>query len=306
MNPSLIFPLVAVLASALAVFVPGLFTPFRSAIVPLLALIMFGMGMTLKLADFSRVAQSYRVVLLGVCLQFTVMPFAAFIVARLLDLPTELAVGLIVVGSCAGGTASNVICYLAKADVALSITLTMVSTLLGVVATPLLTWFYIGERIDVPVAGMLISISKIVIAPVVVGVFVNQYFGALSARINRFFPMISMAAIVFIIAIIVSLNRDNISHMGLIVFVAVALHNLIGLSGGYWLGRLFRYPETVCRTLAIEVGMQNSGLGVALTLQYFSAAAALPGAIFSIWHNLSGSLLAAFWSKQEPLATYID
>lgn len=297
MNPSLLFPFVAVALSGIALAFPAVFLPYKWAIVPLLALIMFGMGMTLTPADFLRVLRSYPVVGLGVLLQYTIMPLAAFLVATLMQLPTELTVGLIIVGSCAGGTASNVICYLAKADVALSISLTMVSTLLGVIATPLLTWLYVGERVDVPVAGMLLSIGKIVIIPVLAGVVINHLFGATISRVERIFPMISMLAIVFIIAIIVALNRDNMSQIGILVCIAVILHNMVGLTAGYWLGRLFRQPTAICRTLAIEVGMQNSGLGVALAMQYFSTAAALPGAIFSIWHNISGSLLAAHWNR---------
>lgn len=209
-------------------------------------------------------------------------------------------------GACPGGTASNVVCYLAGGDVALSITMTVCSTLLAIVLTPLLTWLYVGQAVSVPVLKMLVSIFKIVLLPVGVGVLLNTVFTGYVRKIRHLFPMVSVLAIVFIIAIVVAINRRNIAVTGWSVALAVAIHNLAGLSAGYGAARLLGWEERICRTIAIEVGMQNSGLAVALAMKYFSAAAALPGALFSIWHNLSGSMLAACWARRSRLAAPSD
>ncbi len=292
-----LFPLWAILGSALAYAAPELFAGWKPAIVPLLGVVMFGMGMTLTWGSFAEVLRRPGIVMLGTLLQFLVMPLAAWLVARLLGLPPMIAAGLILVGSCPGGTASNVVCYLARGDVALSITLTTLSTLLAVVATPALTLLYAGAQVPVPAGLMIVSIAKIVLLPVAAGVVVNQLLGRHLNRLERLFPLVSVLAIVVIIAIIVALNHVHLALMGPAVAVAVVLHNGIGLAAGYWVPRLLGRDERTCRTLAIEVGMQNSGLGVALAVKYFSAAAALPGAVFSIWHNLSGSLLAGWWRR---------
>jgi len=202
------------------------------------------------------------------------------------------------VGTCPGGTASNVICYLARGNVALSITLTAISTLLAVILTPALTAELVNKAIDVPALDMLLSIFFMVIIPVSAGVLLNHLAGKILKPVRYVFPLISVIAIVFIIAIIVSLNANNFHRIGAAVLIAVMLHNSAGLFLGYFTSRLLGYSPTECRTLAIEVGMQNSGLAVALAIKYFTATAALPGAIFSIWHNISGSILAGFWSKR--------
>ncbi|MES9849652.1 MAG: bile acid:sodium symporter family protein [Candidatus Thiodiazotropha sp.] len=235
----------------------------------------------------------------GVLMQYMVMPFAAWLIAVLSGLPPYLMAGLVLVGACPGGTASNVVCFLARGDVALSITLTTASTLLAIIATPILTWLYVGQKVPVPVASMLWSIFKIVLLPVTLGVLVNMLFGRKLGAFKHIFPLLSVLAIVVIIAIIVALNRSNLANMGMAIALAVIMHNLLGLVGGYWLPKLLGWDERVCRTLAIEVGMQNSGLGVALAVKYFSVAAALPGALFSIWHNLTGSMLAGYWSRRN-------
>ncbi len=193
------------------------------------------------------------------------------------------------------------VCYLARGNVALSIPLTAASTLLAVLATPALTWVYVAQVVPVPVASMLFSILKIVIVPVLAGVLINTYAGRAVAAVKPLLPLVSVAAIVLIIAIIVALNRDQIQVLALPVALAVGLHNLLGLAGGYWAARWLGLNERDCRTLAIEVGMQNSGLGVALAIEYFSTAAALPGALFSVWHNLTGAALAAHWARNAAL-----
>ncbi|NIP72661.1 MAG: bile acid:sodium symporter family protein [Gammaproteobacteria bacterium] len=295
-----LFPLWALLFSAMAYYAPHWFAPARPAIVPLLGVVMLGMGMTLTPANFARVARRPLPVALGAGLQFVLMPLIAWVLALAFGLSPYLAAGMILVGASPGGTASNVVCYLARGDVALSITLTSVSTLLAVLATPVLTWLYAGHMVPVPVGKMLQTILGIVIVPVLAGVVLNAYLGQRLAPLKRVFPLVSVLAIVSIIAIIVALQRKALAALAAPLAAGLVLHNLLGLAGGYWVPRVLGYGPRLCRTLAIEVGMQNSGLAVALASQHFSTLAALPGALFSIWHNLSGSLLAARWSTRPP------
>jgi BASS family bile acid:Na+ symporter len=291
------FPFLAILLSVLAFYLPGPWIAAKPAIVPLLGLVMFGMGLTLTAESFAAVLRRPGVIGLGVALQFLLMPLLAWSIGRSLELPPQVLAGLVLVGACPGGTASNVICYLARGDVALSITLTTLSTFAAVLLTPALTWLYVGQSVPVPIWAMLLSVLKIVIAPVLLGLLINRWLGSRLGSVKEVFPAISVLAIVVIIAIIVALNHDQLAKIGPAAVVAVMLHNLAGLATGYWLPSLFGVDRRTRRTLAIEVGMQNSGLGVALAVKYFSAAAALPGAVFSIWHNLSGATLAAFWLK---------
>ena len=292
------FPFWALMGSALAYLWPDSFAAAKAAIVPLLGVVMFGMGMTLSGRDFMAVVRRPGIVALGVTLQFFMMPLTGWLLANAAGLAGGLVAGVVLLGSCPGGTASNVICYLARGDVALSITLTAVSTLLAVVATPVLTWFYVGERIEVPVFALLQSTAEIVLVPVVLGITVNRLLAGRLARLQSALPLISMLAIVVIIAIIVGANHGSMREIGLGLVAVVILHNLAGLATGYYLPRVLRRNEAECRTLAIEVGMQNSGLAVALATVHLSALAALPGALFSIWHNLSGSILAGHWSRR--------
>jgi BASS family bile acid:Na+ symporter len=212
---------------------------------------------------------------------------------------------MVLVGSCAGGTASNVVCYLAKGDVALSISLTMVSTLIGVIATPLLCAFYLSETVNVDTLALLFSIVQIVFIPVVLGFSCKLFISDFSNRVDPFIPTLSVLIIILIIAIVVALNADRLLDVGLITLIAVILHNLSGLAGGYYISRLIGLDIKQSQTVAIEVGMQNSGLGVALATQFFSATAALPGALFSVWHNISGSLLASIWSRKRASLEYL-
>jgi BASS family bile acid:Na+ symporter len=292
-----LFPLWAILLSVVAYAVPAPFAALRWAITPLLGAVMLGMGLTLTAESFRLVLRRPKVVLTGAALQFALMPAIAWAVARGLGLPDELTRGLVLVGACPGGTASNVVTYLARGDLALSITLTSTSTLLAVLLTPALTWVYLDTTVDVPAAKMLVSVLELVLAPVAIGATLSTYLGARLESVRRVFPLVSMAAIVLIIAIIIGLTRDRIAQAGLWVLAAVVLHNALGLASGYGAARALGFSVAERRTLAIEVGMQNSGLGVALAAKYFSAMAALPGAIFSIWHNLSGSALAARWAR---------
>lgn len=293
-----LFPLWALLLSAIAFYFPAPFAELKPGIIPLLAVIMLAMGMTLTVDDFKRVLSTPGIILIGVGLQFLIMPLVAYVVSLGLNLPLALLAGMILVGASSGGTASNVICYLAGGNVALSITLTLCSTLLAIIAMPLLTWLYLGERIPVPVWGMFVTVFKIVIVPVMVGVLINHFAGRMLATVKSLLPVISVIAIVLIIAIIIAVNQQRLGEVSLVIMLAVILHNLIGLVSGYWIPKWLGYDTQTCRTLAIEVGMQNSGLSVALAIKYFSPLAALPGALFSIWHNISGSLLASFWLRK--------
>ncbi|GGP26658.1 ketopantoate/pantoate/pantothenate transporter PanS [Silvimonas amylolytica] len=295
-----LFPVWAILLSLLAYHNPTSFAPIQAHTALLLGTIMFTMGLTLTLDDFRRVLTRPAPVAAGIVLHYLVMPLAAWCLAKAFNMPPDLATGMILVGSVASGTASNVIIYLAGGDVALSVTISSISTLVSVVATPLLTRLYVDASIHVDMLAMLISIVQIVILPIAAGLVLYRCFGSLVRKIERFLPLISMIAIVTIIAAIVAGSQKSIASVGAVVVIAVMLHNAIGLLGGYWGGRLLGFEESVCRTLAIEVGMQNSGLAAQLGKTYFSALAALPGALFSVWHNISGALLAGYWQGKPP------
>lgn len=295
----LLLPIGAILISCLALIQPEFLMNCSKAIVPLLGLVMFSMGMTLTSDDFKRVLHQPGLILLGVSMQYILMPFIAWVLAIILKLPIAIATGLILLGACPGGTASNVICFLAKANVALSISLTAVSTVLAVILTPLITYLYVDHSISVEVPRMMKSLVLIVLIPVFSGVLINTYFNQQIKKIKRFLPTLSVLFIVFIIGVIVARNHSHLQELGFLIFAAVALHNLLGLIAGYVVPKLMGYDKMVCKTLAIEIGMQNSGLAVVLANQYFSAIVALPAALFSIWHNVTGAILAAFWAKQN-------
>lgn len=292
-----LFPVWALLLSAVAFIWPSLFTELKSGIIPMLMIIMFSMGLTLTFEDFKRVLAMPRLILTGLLLQYTVMPLTALAVSRMFDFDPMLSLGFILLGSCPGGTASNVITYLAKGNVALSISLTACSTLLAVVLTPAITLLLADTTIQIPAADMLINIAYMVIFPVLTGLILNHFYAHHVQAVNHYLPAVAVIAIVLIIAVITALNREQLANIGAGVLTAVILHNLVGLAAGYSLARFAGAAESERRTLAIEVGMQNSGLAVALAIKQFTPIAALPGAIFSIWHNLSGSVLAYFWSR---------
>lgn len=300
-----LFPLWAILLSGVAFFFSEPFSSLASWIIPLLAGVMFTMGLTLKAADFKRILQDPRPILVGVLLQFILMPLLAVVLAKMFGLSNQLTAGLVLVGCCAGGTASNVISYLARADLALSISMTVCSTLVGVVATPLLTGFYLSTTINVDTMGMLVSIIQIVLIPVLAGITLSHFFPELIRPLTPTLPAMSVLIILTIIAIVVALNSDSLLEVGALTLVAVVLHNLGGMCGGFYLSRLLGFDTRQSHTIAIEVGMQNSGLGVALALEFFSATAALPGALFSVWHNISGSLLASQWSRKRESLDYL-
>lgn len=294
-----LFPIWAIALSVLAFLQPSLFIALKAYIVPLLTLIMLAMGLTLTAKDFAQVSKNRKAVTVGVILQFTVMPIVALAIALLLNFDANLTVGLVLVGAVAGGTSSNVMCFLAKGDVALSISMTAISTLLSVIFTPLLVELLAGKAIDIPVTGMIISLVKIVLIPVILGVVINTFLHKPITFIAPILPLVSMAAIVVIIAIVVALNVDNLVTVGPMVAIAVILHNSFGLLAGYFITKKLGFEERVCRTIAFEVGLQNSGLAAALAMKFFAPTAAIAGTIFSVWHNISGSLLAGYWSRNS-------
>ena len=280
--------MLVLLCAVVALLLPELFSHVKPTVInPLLGVIMFGMGMTLRVEDFRIVFSRPKDVITGCLAQFTVMPFLAWLLARAFSLDEALTVGVVLVGCCPGGTASNVITYLAKGDLALSVCMTGVSTLLAPVMTPLLVWLLADKTVDVDVAGMLLSILWVVILPIVLGLTVN------------YLPALSSITICLIVMIIIAANASKLLSGGLVIVAVVMLHNLCGLGLGYTIGRLLGMSTAKRRAVAIEVGMQNSGLASSLATLHFAAypMATIPGAIFSVWHNLSGAAIARLFNK---------
>ena len=286
--------------AAVALFWPASFLGIDTwAINPMLGVIMFGMGLTLSPQDFRIVLSRPKDILIGCLAQFTVMPLLALGLSWAFALPKELALGVILVGCCPGGTASNVITYLAKGDLALSVGMTATSTLLAPLLTPLLVWLLAGTMVQVDTIGMLLSIVYVVIAPIAVGLIFQRYLPQFTKAIVPYLPAFSSIAIALVVGIIVAHNADRLLVGGLIVVLVVILHNLCGLSLGYIIGRLLGLSEAKKRAISIEVGMQNSGLASSLATLHFAAypLATIPGAIFSVWHNISGALVARRFSR---------
>ena len=268
---------------------------------PLLGVIMFGMGLTLKAQDFRIVFTRPKDVLIGCLAQFTVMPLLAFALTRIFRLEEALAIGVILVGCCPGGTASNVITYLAKGDLALSVGMTAVSTLLAPVLTPLLVWLLAGKTVDVDVLGMLLSILWVVILPIALGLLVKRFWPRTTERASAYLPAVSTLAICVIVLIVIAANAHKLLDGGLLVLLVVVLHNVSGLGAGYLIGTLLRLTPAKRRAISVEVGMQNSGLASSLATLHFAAypLATIPGALFSVWHNISGAVVAWWFRRQR-------
>ena len=295
--------IIVIAVTAVALSFPASFTWINtSAITPMLGIVMFGMGLTLRPSDFKPVLQNPKSIIIGELAQFIIMPFLAWLLCRLLPLSPGLAIGIILVGCCPGGTASNVICYLAKGDIALSVAMTGVSTLLAPVVTPALVWLLAGESVNIDIIGMFLSIVQVVILPIVLGFGFNHYFRKVTKLITPLLPMFSTLAISSIIGIIVAHNSESITNCSLIVGIAVIMHNVFGLILGYSLAALTGSERRKRSAIAIEVGMQNSGLATSLAATHFAMfpMAAVPGAIFSVWNNFSGSIAAQIFRKQIP------
>ncbi len=294
--------LLVVIVAAVSLLIPASFSWIDTwSINPLLGVIMFGMGLTLSPHDFHIVLSRPKDILIGCLAQFTVMPLLAWGLAWVFALPKELALGVMLVGCCPGGTASNVITYLAKGDLALSVGMTAASTLLAPILTPLLVWLLAGTMVDVDTLGMLQSIVYVVIAPIIMGLLCQSFLPKLTKSVVPYLPAFSSIVIAYVVGIVVSHNADRLLVGGLIVILVVMMHNLLGLSTGFLIGKLLHIAKPKCVALSIEVGMQNSGLASSLAVLHFAAypLASVPGAIFSVWHNISGALAAKFYTSSS-------
>ena len=288
--------------AALALFLPGTCLWIRTKWINyLLMLVMFGMGLTMKLSDFAVVFSRPKDVIIGCAAQFVVMPLLAFALGKVFGLGPELLVGVILVGTCPGGTASNVITYLSGGDTALSVGMTSVNTLLAPVLTPALTYLYLRTSVNVDVRSMFLSIIQVVIIPIGLGLLINRLFGKHTEKIAYALPTVSVTAICLIVAAVVSHNSEKILSTGAIIFVIVILHNLLGYLCGCLIGILFKMDLPRKKAVSIEIGMQNSGLATSLAASAFPdlAMATVPGAIFSVWHNISGAVLAGILRKKS-------
>lgn len=289
-------------AAVLALVFPDVLQQIRPTVINyLLGVVMFGMGLTLNLQDFKIVFSRPKDVIIGCLAQFTIMPLLAWGLTRTFQLDEALALGVVLVGCCPGGTASNVITYLAKGDLALSVGMTGVSTLLAPFMTPLLTWALAGKSVNVNVVGMLLSILWVVILPIVIGLIAKWIWPKFTEKATDYLPAISSIAISLIVAIIIGANAGKLLAGGLMIVLVVVLHNLCGLSCGYLIGRLLKLSEPKKRAISIEVGMQNSGLASSLATIHFAAypMATIPGALFSVWHNISGAMVARIFTKRK-------
>ena len=291
---------IVLIIAALALFVPGTCLWIQTGWINyLLMIVMFGMGLTMKLSDFAVVFARPRDVIIGCLAQFIVMPLLAFGLGKAFGLSNELLVGVVLVGTCPGGTSSNVITYLSKGDTALSVGMTSINTLLAPFLTPALTYLYLRTTVSVDVKSMFVSIIQVVIIPIGLGLMINKLFGRYTQKISDVLPTVSVTAICLIVAAVVSHNSEKILSTGLVIFAVVILHNLLGYLCGYLIGVFFKMDLPRKKAVAIEIGMQNSGLATTLAGTAFPnlAMATVPGAIFSVWHNISGAILAGILNK---------
>ncbi|MCI8737996.1 MAG: bile acid:sodium symporter family protein [Lachnospiraceae bacterium] len=289
-----------IIFSVIAFFYPKGFSWATNYTTMFLGAAMFGMGLTIKAEDFRIVFTRPKDLCIGFILQYTVMPLAAFALAKAFGLSADLALGVILVGCCPGGTASNVITYVAKGDVPLSVGMTIVSTLLAPLCTPVLVYFLAGSWVEVSLVTMMISVVKVVLIPVLAGILIYRIFPKQVDAVREMLPLVSVIAIVMIISGIVGSNAEKIMTCGLLVMVVVAIHNTIGLALGTVAAKLMKLEEKKVTAIGIEVGMQNSGLAISLATANFAAnpLATLPGAIFSVWHNISGTIYAGIRNRR--------
>lgn len=295
----LVFPILIIIGGLVGYVAADTVTRAAPAVNPLLGVVMFTMGLTLRPVDFRLVVTRPLPVLLGVLAQYGVMPLVAVVVTVTLGLPAEIAAGVILVGCAPGGTASNVVSYLARGDVALSVTMTSISTILAPLLTPLLTLWLAGRYMPVDGAGMAQTIVAIVLLPVIGGLVVRLLLSRIAEALLPVLPWLSVLTISVIVAIVVAGSADSILSAGPLVLVAVVIHNVVGMALGFGAAAAFRMPVPVRRTVGIEVGMQNSGLAAGLAAQYMDPLSALPGAVFSVWHNVSGALFAALCRARD-------
>jgi BASS family bile acid:Na+ symporter len=279
-------------------FAPQLFAGYKSWITPLLGIVMFGMGLTLSAADFREVFRRPRDVAIGVVGHYLIMPGIAYLLALGLALPPDIAVGVILVGCCPSGTASNVMTFLAKGDVALGVSIALVSTLIAPLATPALVSLLAGQWMNINTESLFMDIVQVVVLPVALGLVAKTLFRRQVDASIKALPIVSTVVIVLIVAIIVSLNQSKLLANGALILTAVVLHNLLGFALGYLFARLFGMSLAKRKAVMLETGMQNSGLGAALAAAHFSPLAAVPSALFSVWHNVSGSALASWFASR--------
>ena len=290
---------IVLVIAALALFLPKSCLWIQTTWINyLLMIVMFGMGLTMKFSDFAVVFKRPRDVIVGCLAQFIVMPLLAFLLGKIFGLSNELLVGVVLVGTCPGGTSSNVVTFLSKGDTAMSVGMTSINTLLAPLLTPALTYMYLRTSVSVDVKSMFISIIQVVIIPIGLGLLINKIFGKYTEKIVDILPTVSVAAICLIVAAVVSHNSEKILTTGLIIFMIVILHNLLGYLCGFLIGLLFKMDLGRKKAVAIEIGMQNSGLATTLAGTAFPdmTMATVPGAIFSVWHNISGAILAAIFN----------
>ncbi len=293
------FAVWVIAAAILAFYFPEIFKLLAPYISILLGIVMFGMGLTLRAKDFSEVVKRPIDVLIGIIGQFAIMPLLAYGLCVALNLSPEVSVGVILVGCCPGGTASNVMTFLSRGDVPLSVTISACTTVLAPVVTPTLIYFFAGQWVNVNPMSMFLSIVNIMVLPILAGVLINTFFGKYVRSALPVLPLVSVFAIVAIVCAVVAVSHDQIARTGLIIFAVVVLHNALGLALGYVLAKIFKMDLKKRKAMSIEVGMQNSGLGVALAMAHFSPLSAVPSAIFSVWHNISGPILATVFANMS-------
>nr|WP_233518355.1 bile acid:sodium symporter family protein [Streptomyces corynorhini] len=293
-----VFPVLVLVAGALGLVLPGAFAEWKTSVPYLLGIVMFCMGLTMTPKDFQGVAKRPWAVGLGLVAHYVIMPGLGWLIANGLGLPPQLAAGVILVGCAPSGTSSNVVTYLARGDVALSVSVATVSTVLAPLVTPPLTLLLAGEFLPVDAGAMVTDILKTVLLPVLAGLAVRLLAGRYVDRALGALPWLSAVTIAVIVAVVVAGSAAAIKSAALLVFVAVVLHNGLGLALGYGAGKLARLGPPASRAMAFEVGMQNSGLAASLATAHFSPLAALPAAVFSVWHNVSGALVAAWMAHR--------
>ncbi len=289
------FPVFMLVGFAVGMLFPDQIAPTAQWVPLALGVVMFGMGLTLTVPDFSLVVKRPVPVLIGVVAQFVIMPLLAITLAWVFRLPPEIAVGLVLVGCAPGGTSSNVIAYLAKGDVALSVTMTSISTLLAPIFTPILTLWLAGAYLPISASSMAVSIVQMVLLPVIGGLVIRLVANNLVTKMLPILPWISTLGIAIVLTAVVANSADKMFKAGIVIIFAVIIHNLAGYALGYATAKGFGQPEQAARTTAVEVGMQNSGLAATLASQNFDPVAAIPAALFSVWHGISGGLLAMYF-----------
>ncbi|AIG64529.1 Na+-dependent transporter [Corynebacterium atypicum] len=294
------FPLFILAGTIIAFLFPAPFVPLTNYITIFLMVIMFSMGLTITIPDFKVIARKPAPVFIGVVAQFVIMPALAFLVAHVMKLDPAVAVGLYMLGSVPGGTSSNVIAYLAKGDVAVSIAMTSVSTLVSPIMTPILMLLLAGTRTDVNASAMALSLVQTVLVPVIAGLLLRTYANAFVDKILPVLPVVSIVGIGGVVFGTVAKSADLLASVGVALFVAVFAHNVLGYLLGYLTGKVFRLPEPINRTLATEIGTQSAGLASGMSAKFFAPEAALPGAVAAVLHNITGAIYAALM-RRRPL-----